>query len=139
MSDQNNQLYKVRHSSEHVLMIAMRNLGYKFHMAMGPATDDGFYFDFELLKGTLTEEDFSKIEKEMLKVIKSDQTFIQKYVNEKEAREMFKGNPYKQEWVAEIIKRGEKIGTYTTGDFVDICAGHMLNLQKKSALLNYFL
>ncbi|NCT55394.1 threonine--tRNA ligase [bacterium] len=131
MSDQNNQLYKVRHSSEHVLMIAMRNLGYKFHMAMGPATDDGFYFDFELLKGTLTEEDFSKIEKEMLKVIKSDQTFIQKYVNEKEAREMFKGNPYKQEWVAEIIKRGEKIGTYTTGDFVDICAGPHVKSTKE--------
>jgi len=112
-------------------MIAMRNLGYKFHMAMGPATDDGFYFDFELLKGTLTEEDFSKIEKEMLKVIKSDQTFIQKYVNEKEAREMFKGNPYKQEWVAEIIKRGEKIGTYTTGDFVDICAGPHVKSTKE--------
>lgn len=131
MSNKNDQLYKIRHSSEHVLMIAMGNLGYKFHMAMGPATDDGFYFDFELLEGTITEENFSKIEKEMVKVIKSNQTFIQKDVKEKEARELFKGNPYKQEWVDEITKRGEKIGTYTTGDFVDICAGPHVKSTKE--------
>ena len=59
------KLFKLRHSSEHVLMQAMKNLNYKFLMAMGPATDDGFYFDFELLEGTISEADFEKIESGM--------------------------------------------------------------------------
>ena len=63
-----NKLHESRHSAEHVLMQAMRNLGYKFHMAMGPATDDGFYFDFELLEGQVLEDDFPKIESEMKKI-----------------------------------------------------------------------
>ena len=57
------QLSNMRHSAEHVLTQAMRNLGFKFLMAMGPATDDGFYFDFELVEGSIKEEDFEKIEK----------------------------------------------------------------------------
>ena len=71
-SEKNDELFKMRHSSEHVLMQAMRNLNYKFYMAMGPATNDGFYFDFELVEGEMSESDFEKLEKEMRRIIKLD-------------------------------------------------------------------
>jgi len=67
-------LHKIRHSSEHVLTQAMERLfPGKFLMAMGPATDDGFYFDFEPLNDfKISEADFPKIEAEMIKIIKAN-------------------------------------------------------------------
>ena len=80
MSD---QLFNIRHSSEHVLTQAMQRLyGVdKFYMAMGPATDDGFYFDFEPLSDfKISEEDFPKIEAEMTKIIKENlMVMVKKY------------------------------------------------------------
>ena len=64
-----NNLFEIRHSAEHLLMQAMKELGYEFFMAMGPATDEGFYFDFELLQGELTENDFETIENKMQEII----------------------------------------------------------------------
>mgnify|MGYP002725553099 CR=1 FL=1 len=136
-TDQQNQLYKIRHSAEHILTMAMRNLGFKFHMAMGPATEDGFYFDFELLNSTVSEDDFPKIEAEMQKLINQNLPFTQKTVNEKEAREIFKGNPYKQEWIDEVLAKGDELGVYYTGDpqeskaFVDLCSGPHVNSSKE--------
>ena len=124
-----NNLFEIRHSAEHVLMQAMRNLGYKFHMAMGPATDDGFYFDFELLEGQVLEDDFPKIESEMKKIIKQDLKISQHEVTVDKAREMFKDNPYKQEWIDEIVLQKAPITIYWTGEpgqkdsFVDLCKG----------------
>src|SRR3989344_7070305 len=131
MNDDNNQneLLKIRHSAEHVLMHAMLNLGYKFHMAMGPAIDDGFYFDFELLEGMVSEEDFAKIEKEMKKIIEGDYPITSAKISIAEARKLFEGNPYKQEWLDGIEKEGEEATVYWTGkpgekeSFVDLCAG----------------
>src|SRR3990167_7910681 len=124
-----NNLFEIRHSAEHVLMQAMRNLGYKFHMAMGPATDDGFYFDFELLEGQVLEADFSKIESEMKKIIKNNLPISEHEINADKAREMFKDNPYKQEWIDEIVLQKAPITIYWTGEpgqkdsFVDLCKG----------------
>ena len=67
------QLFKMRHSAEHILTQAMKELGYNFYMAIGPAIDDGFYFDFELLEGELTEAEFKKIEN---KIVRRDQIKI---------------------------------------------------------------
>ena len=78
------QLYKIRHSAEHVLMQAMVRLyGMdKFYMAMGPATNEGFYFDFEPLKGLkVSEDDFPKIEAEMQKIINENQPIVRKEVS----------------------------------------------------------
>src|SRR3990167_4390998 len=128
-----NNLFEIRHSAEHVLMQAMRNLGYKFHMAMGPATDDGFYFDFELLEGQVLEADFSKIESEMKKIIKQDLKISQHEVTVDKAREMFKDNPYKQELIDEIVLQKAPITIYWTGEpgqkdsFVDLCKGPHVN------------
>lgn len=119
------KLFKLRHSSEHVLMQAMKNLKYKFLMAMGPATDDGFYFDFELLEGSISEADFEKIESEMTKIIKQDLKITSKEIDESQARELFKDNPYKQEWIDEISAKGETFTIYITGEneFADLCKG----------------
>src|SRR3989338_8429092 len=130
-------LWCMRHSAEHVLMQAMKQLGYKFHMAMGPATDEGFYFDFELLEGNVSEEDFPKIEAEMQKIIDQDLSISVQEVSLKDAREMFKDNPYKQEWLDEIAKKGEEATIYWTGDpkdessFVDLCKGPHVKSTKE--------
>ena len=126
---ENEYLFKMRHSTEHVLMQAMEQLGYKFLMALGPATDEGFYFDFELLEGEISENDFEKIEKQMKKIIKQNLSISVQEVSIKEAREMFKDNPYKQEWIDEIEKLESKPTIYWNGEpnnessFVDLCKG----------------
>ncbi len=121
------QLHKIRHSTEHVLTQAMYQLygNDKFYMAMGPATDDGFYFDFEPLNSfKISEEDFPKIEAEMAKIIKDNLPIVREEINLDQAKELFKDNPYKLEWLDSIKDRNEIISIYKTGDeFTDLCAG----------------
>jgi len=126
------QLYKIRHSAEHVLTQAMQTLyGIdKFYMAMGPATDDGYYFDFEPLNDfKISEEDFPKIEAEMAKIIKENLPIVREELTLDQAKVLFKDNPYKLEWLNSITDRNEVISIYKTGDkFVDLCAGpHVAN------------
>lgn len=125
------QLFKMRHSAEHVLTEAMQNLyGIdKFYMAMGPATDEGFYFDFEPLGDLkISEADFPKIEAEMKKIIQKNLPIVRKELTLDEAKKLFADNPYKMEWLNSITNRGEIISVYYTGDnFVDLCAGPHLD------------
>jgi len=125
--ENNQSLHNLRHSAEHVLTQAMQKLygQDKVIMAMGPATDDGFYFDFDTPEGfSVTESDFGKIEKEMHHIINKDLKITRKEIDVKEARKLFKDNPYKQEWLDQIEGRGEKATVYWTGEeFVDLCAG----------------
>ncbi len=127
MNEQYDQLWALRHSNEHVLTHAMIRLygPDKFYMAMGPATDDGFYFDFEPLNNfKVSEDDFPKIEAEMAKIIEENLPIFRKEITLDEAKKLFAGNPYKMEWLNSISNRGEVISIYTTGDqFVDLCAG----------------
>ncbi|TSC53541.1 MAG: threonyl-tRNA synthetase, partial [Microgenomates group bacterium LiPW_16] len=126
-------LEKMRHSCEHVLTQAMLRLYPKIKMAMGPATEEGFYFDFDPSTSSgqvhkISETDFPKIEKEMAKIIKADLPIRREELSVKEARKLFVGNEYKQEWLDEIEQRGEKATMYWTGPstssgFVDLCAG----------------
>jgi len=123
MSKDERQLWTLRHTAEHVLHAAMQNLYPKLKKAMGPATEDGFYFDFDLAD-KVSEEDFPKIEKEMQKLIDANLPMVQKFIPPKEARELFKDNPYKSEWIADIEKRGEKVSIFTMGTVdSDLCSG----------------
>ena len=141
---ENNNLEAMRHSCEHVLTMAMLRIwGNKIDAAMGPATDDGFYFDFDSdIK--ITEEDFSRVEKEMANIIKENLPIVKDEMTVSEAREFFnkniyKGNAYKHEWLDEIEGRGEKVSVYWMGKkdgdipdtFVDICAGPHLESTGK--------
>lgn len=121
---QRDQLESMRHSCEHVLTQAILKLFPKVKMAMGPATDEGFYFDFDLNGEKITEKDFSKIEKEMDNIVKENLPITRKEITIDEAKKLFKDNPYKQEWIKEIKDKGGKVSIYYTGDkFVDLCAG----------------
>jgi len=138
------KLLALRHSCEHVLTMAMLRIwGNKIKAAMGPATDDGFYFDFDS-EIKISESDFEKIEKEMAKIIKEDLPIIKDELSVKEARKFFdsgtyKGNEYKHEWIDEIERRGEKVSVYWMGEkgkdipetFVDICAGPHVESTKE--------
>jgi threonyl-tRNA synthetase len=122
---QNNtqDLKAMRHSCEHVLTQAMLKLYPGLVMAMGPSTDEGFYFDFNYDK-KLSVEDFLIIEEEMKKIIKADLPIIKNEISVEEAHKLFAKNPYKIEWIHEIEKRREKPIVYWTGnDFVDLCTG----------------
>ena len=134
MKKENKNLKAMRHSAEHVLTQAMIKLYPGLKMAMGPATEDGFYFDFDYSR-PINEKDFKKIEKEMRRIINKDLPFKKQVVEVSEARKLFKGNPYKQEWLDEIEQRKEKAVIYRTGDeFTDLCGGpHVKSTSKIGA------
>ncbi|MFA5936858.1 MAG: threonine--tRNA ligase [Candidatus Paceibacterota bacterium] len=131
----NEKLESLRHSAEHVLTMAMLRIYPDLKAAMGPATADGFYFDFDSAQ-KISEEDFPKIEKEMEKIIKGNLPIIKDEMTIKDAKEFFskniyKNNEYKHEWLDAIKSRGEQVSVYWMGEkgkdipetFVDICAG----------------
>lgn len=126
--DQDN-LKALRHSAEHVLHQAVKELFPQVHLAMGPATDDGFYNDFDPNGLSISEADFPKIEKRMKQLIKLDLPITQHFVSEEEARQLFEDNPYKQEWIDGIAGSGEKFSVYWTGQpggknsMADFCRG----------------
>ncbi|MFC1727207.1 threonine--tRNA ligase [Patescibacteria group bacterium] len=130
-----NQLEAMRHSCEHVLTQAMLRLYPDIKMAMGPPIETGFYFDFDPGKHKISEADFPKIEKEMAKIVKENLPLKKEVVSVKKAKELFKGNEYKQEWLDEIEQEGEEANLYRTGkDFVDLCAGpHVTSTGKIGA------
>lgn len=125
------KLWALRHSAEHILTQAMERLWPgQIIKAMGPAIDTGFYFDFDTTNDLkIAENDFPKIEKEMKKIVQLNLPFEKHIVTAEKAREMFKDNPYKQEWIDKAESEGEEISMYWTGDpgkggsFVDVCAG----------------
>lgn len=133
LDQEKSQLFKMRHTAEHVLHQAVKELFPEVHLAMGPATEEGFYFDFDPNEEAggrrITEADFGKIEKRMKRIIQANLPVSRAEVSVKEARKMFAGNPYKQEWVDGIEERGEKVTIYWTGkpgekgSMVDLCAG----------------
>lgn len=122
--DKEEKLKALRHTTEHILTQAVIKLFPKVKMAMGPATNEGFYFDFDPNGEEISEKDLPKIESEMKKIIKANLPLIKEKTSLTEARKLFSDNPFKLEWLDEIEKRQEKATIYRTGnDFVDLCAG----------------
>ena len=122
-SAEEQELWALRHTAEHVLHTAMQQLYPSLKKAMGPATDEGFYNDFDLDE-KISEEQFPEIEKKMQQLIDADLPMIQEYISIEEAKKLFKDNPYKMEWIADIEKRGEKISVFHMGDVeTDLCSG----------------
>ena len=134
LSKEKQELWALRHSAEHLLHTAMQNLYPDLKKAMGPATDEGFYFDFDLDE-KINEDDFPKIEKEMNRLVKLDLPMIQEFISATDAKEIFKDNPYKLDWVNEIEKRDEKFSIYKMGDIdLDLCSGpHVASTGKVKA------
>lgn len=135
----NDELLKIRHSCEHILMEAMETLYPGLIKAMGPATKEGFYFDFELPNGLkVSEADFPVIEQAMQCIIDKNLAFQRKEISLDEARHLFANNPYKQEWLDEIEKNEAIPSVYWTGThenaYFDLCSGpHVENTSKIKA------
>ncbi|MFA7252593.1 MAG: threonine--tRNA ligase [Candidatus Paceibacterota bacterium] len=117
-----NNLYKKRHSLSHLLAAVVLSFYPDTKLAIGPAIDNGFYYDFDF-SAPISDKDLGKIEQKMRELLKKWSTFEGKEISEKEAREFFAGNPYKLELIDGIVKEGEKITVYTSGDFTDLCGG----------------
>ena len=114
------QLEKMRHSAAHVMAEAVQSLfpGAKF--GIGPAIEDGFYYDFDLPR-PLTPEDLPVIEEKMRGIIAANLPFTREEMTKAEAKKLFAAQPYKLELIEEI--EDEKVGIYRQGGFVDLCRG----------------
>ena len=113
----------MRHSAAHVMAAAVRRLWPDALFDIGPDTEDGFYYDFDL-KHRLTAEDFPAIEAEMAKIIAENHPFVREEKTRAEVLEMMskRGQTYKLERLADIPE-GETISLYHCGDFTDLCRG----------------
>jgi threonyl-tRNA synthetase len=118
------ELEKMRHSSSHVMAEAVLSLFPDAKFGIGPAIEDGFYYDFELPR-TLVPEDLQTIEMKMKEIIKADTPFVRKDINKEEAKELFAAQPYKLELIEEL--EGDGVSTYQQGAFTDLCRGPHVN------------
>jgi len=116
-------LERLRHSTAHVMAAAVCRLFEDVKLDIGPATADGFYYDFDLPQ-RLTPEDFPAIEKEMARIVAADLPFERQEVSRAAAQALFEqaGQTYKLQRLADIPE-GESITLYRCGEFVDLCRG----------------
>lgn len=118
----------VRHSLSHIMAYAVQELypGTKF--GIGPAIENGFYYDFEF-KNPINPEDLAKIEKKMKELLKKDISFKKKLVSKNEAKKIFSNQPYKLELIKELP--GKNVSIYQSGEFTDLCKGPHIKSSKE--------
>ncbi len=121
------------HTTSHVLAQAIKRLYPEIKLAIGPAIDNGFYYDFDT-DTPFTPEMLEKIEAEMKKIIKEDLPIERFSLPKQDALNLMKDEPYKQELINELPE-GEEISFYKQGEFTDLCAGpHLLSTGKLKAV-----
>ena len=121
---ENENLKTLNHSCAHLLAHAIKHLYPKALFWVGPAIEEGFYYDIDINEN-ITLEDLTKIEKEMKKISKSDKRITRLELSKSEALEMFKDNPYKLD-IINNLSDDEVISAYKQDDFIDLCRGpHM--------------
>jgi threonyl-tRNA synthetase len=133
-----NNLELLRHSTAHVLAAAVLEMFPEAKFGIGPAIENGFYYDFELPR-TLIPEDLPLLEEKMKEIIKADYKFERAEISESEALEHFKkaNQPYKVELIEDIIRnskleiKNSKLTVYKTDSFVDLCSGPHLESAGK--------
>ena len=121
----------IRHSLSHIMAYAVQELypGTKF--GIGPAIENGFYYDFEF-KNPISNEKLPKIEEGMRKLIKQDFQFKKKLISKREAKNIFSKQPYKLKLIEELA--GAKVSIYQSGKFVDLCKGPHVKSTKEIPL-----
>ena len=136
--DEKDALELVRHDYAHVLAEAVQNLFPGTQITFGPATDDGFYYDFAPMPehGPFTEEELPAIEEEMRRIIAADKALVREVWSREDVRALFdkQGERFKAEWVMELPE-GETITMYRTGEgdqaWIDLCRGpHLASTGK---------
>ncbi len=117
-----------RHSLSHILAAAVLSLYPDAKLGIGPAIDNGFYYDFDL-SCSLTPETLVIIEEKMKELIKEDLPFVKESVSREEAKKLFQNQPYKLELIGEL--KEDEITIYRTNSFVDLCAGPHVESSKQ--------
>lgn len=110
----------MRHSCAHIMAEAVQELFPGAQIAFGPATDNGYFYDFELPEN-ISSDDFAAIEKKMAQIVKRNEPFVREVVSVEEAKEIFADQRFKLEHIDDLTE-GE-ISVYRHGSFVDLCAG----------------
>ncbi len=122
----------LRHSASHILAQAVKRLFPATKLAIGPAIDNGFYYDFDAEK-PFSNEDLAAIEKEMKKIVKERIKIERFTLSKNDALNLMKDEPYKIELINDLPE-GEEISFYRQGDFTDLCAGpHLFDTSKVKA------
>ncbi|HRH32397.1 MAG TPA: threonine--tRNA ligase, partial [bacterium] len=121
------ELEHYRHSLAHLLAAAVLEMYPDAKRTIGPAIEDGFYYDFEFPE-PISETELPKIEKRMRKILTTWKSFERIDVSADEARKEFVNNPYKTELINEFSKDGQNLTFYKSGNYVDLCrGGHIEN------------
>lgn len=124
------QLERLRHSLAHLLAAAVMELWPDTQRTIGPAIEDGFYYDF-LFSKPIGEADLPRIEKKMRQILQTWTTFARQEVSREEAKRQFAGNPFKLELIDEFSKDGQQLTLYRSGSYVDLCrGGHVANARE---------
>ena len=117
------KLSVLNHSCAHLMAQAVKHLYPDALFWVGPAIEDGFYYDIDLGDVTLTDEDLVNIEREMKKCSKADKRIYREEISKEEALEKFKDDPYKIDLIERMDENENVISCYTQGDFTDLCRG----------------
>lgn len=158
MAQKQDELHAMRHSLAHIMATAIQHLWPEAKFGVGPVVENGFYYDIDLGKTTLSEDDFKKIEAEMHKIVNEDQKFERTEESIEKALDWAKDakQPYKQELLNDLKRAGttiakdldsnelgtiaeggskvDKVSFYTNGDFTDLCRGpHVASTGKVGA------
>jgi len=129
---ENQNLNNLRHSAAHLLAAAVMELWPKTKRTIGPAIENGFYFDFDFGDTKITEADFPKIEQKMHELVKSWDKFERQEMSADEAKKEYSGNEYKHELIDKFAKEGRKISFYKSGNYWDLCeGGHVENPKEQ--------
>jgi len=112
----------LRHSAAHLMAQAMKRIYPNIHLGVGPAIENGFYYDTDNEAGQVPEEDLPRIEEEMMKIVKENHPAVRHEISKEEALKMFGDDPYKVELINELPE-DELITAYSQGEFTDLCRG----------------
>lgn len=126
------KIENIRHSLAHIMAHAVQEIFPETRFGIGPAIENGFYYDLDLKK-CLIPEDLPKIEKKMKELIMQNIKFEKKIVLKEEAKEIFKDQPYKLELIEEL-NESSPVSIYKSGDFIDLCQGPHIESTKEIPL-----
>ncbi len=131
-SSPSEKLALIRHSAAHVMAEAVTRLFPGAKVAIGPAIENGFYYDFQLPR-PISPDDLPEIEKEMRRILGGNHDFVREEVSREKALELFRDEPFKLELIQDL-PAGETISVYRSGSFLDLCRGpHVQNTREINA------
>ena len=119
-SNRAEELYRLRHSTAHIMAAAILEMFPDAKLAIGPPIKDGFYYDFDLPR-PISTEDFGQLRGRMIQLTKQDFPFEREEWSKDKAREFFADQPYKLELIDGI--EGDTVSIYKSGPLTDLCAG----------------